>query len=180
MNPFAFSSANDTVLFVLICSLLIAIALLVLACLGRRRPRGKHKYLPKQLLTPNEKEFFGRLRKAVPEYAIQSQVCMGALMDGRHSSGKHLRTRAKFSQKIVDYALLDDKLNVILLIELDDRTHDPIKDAARDAMTNEAGYRTLRIESRAKPSVMDLRAQILKAIKKARRQSSRRALLQSA
>jgi len=180
MNPFSFSSASDTVLFVLICLLMMALAILVLACLGRKRPRGKHKYLPKPLLTPNEKEFFGRLRKAVPEYAIQSQVCMGALMEGRHTSGKHLRTRAKFSQKIVDYALLDDKLNVILLIELDDRTHDPDKDAARDAMTNEAGYRTLRIESRAKPTVPALRALILKAIRQARRRSAWRDAVQGA
>lgn len=178
MNPFFFSSTSDLVLFILICLLLIALAILVLTCTGRGRSRGKHKYIPKPLLTPNEKEFFGRLRKAVPEYAIQSQVCMGALMEGRHSSGKHLRTRAKFSQKIVDYALLDDKLNVILLIELDDRTHNPEKDAARDAMTNEAGYRTLRIESRAKPTVPVLRALILKAIRQARRRSAWRAVVQ--
>jgi len=173
MNPFLFSQPGDKVLFVLICLALIAIALLVLAFVTRKRPRGRDQYLPKPLLTPNEKEFFGRLRRAVPEYAIQSQVCMGALMEGRHSSGKHLRTRARFSQKIVDYALLDDNLDVVLLIELDDRTHDPVKDVARDSMTDAAGYRTLRIESRAKPPVADLRAQILKAIKQAKRKPRR-------
>jgi very-short-patch-repair endonuclease len=174
MSPFSFASAGDTTLFVLVCLLLITVALLVLMLLTRRKKHTRqHRYLPKALLTPNEKEFFGRLRRAVPEYAVQSQVCMGALMEGRHTSGKHLRTRAKFSQKIVDYALLDDNLEVVLLIELDDRTHDPKKDAARDAMTNQAGYRTLRVESRAKPAVPELRKLILKAIRRAPRRAVR-------
>jgi len=163
--------STDTALFVLVCLLCIAVAVLVLWAILRWRRSRAREYLPKALLTGNEKEFFRRLQQAVPEYTLLTQVAMGALMNGRHASGNHLRTRAKFAQKIVDYVLLDDRLDVVLLVELDDKTHEKKKDKARDAMTDEAGYRTLRVESRAKPPVAELRSLVLKAIRKAPKRS---------
>jgi len=148
---------------------LILLAVVLFMLKRRSGPRATHQYSAKPLLTANEKEFFARLDEAVPEYLIQSQVAMGALMNGRHAEGKDFATRSTFDRKIVDFALLDEKLDVVLLIELDDRTHNAGKDAARDAMTRQAGYATLRFESRAKPAVPELRAQILRAVSQARR-----------
>jgi very-short-patch-repair endonuclease len=148
---------------------LIILAVVLILLPRGSGPRATHQYSPKPLLTANEKEFFARLDEAVPEYLIQSQVAMGALMNGTHAEGKDFATRSTFDRKIVDFVLLDDKLDVVLLIELDDRTHKASKDTARDAMTRQAGYATLRFESRAKPAVPELRAQILRAISQARR-----------
>jgi very-short-patch-repair endonuclease len=158
----------------ILIALLIVVAVIVAVV---ARPQGRnsspYQYAAKPLLTPNEKEFFERLQTAVPEYFVQSQVAMGALMTGRHAQGKHQATRSTFDRKIVDYVLLDDNLDVVLLVELDDRTHDSAKDASRDAMTSQAGYRTLRVESRAKPSVPELRALTLRAIESAPRRQKR-------
>jgi very-short-patch-repair endonuclease len=149
--------------------LVILVVVVILLSRGGGRRRATHQYTAKPLLTANEKEFFTRLDEAVPEYLIQSQVAMGALMNGRHAEGKDFATRSTFDRKIVDFVLLDEKLDVVLIIELDDRTHKSDKDAARDAMTRQAGYATLRFESRAKPPVPELRTQILRAISQARR-----------
>lgn len=158
-------------IFGTIALVLIAVVLLLLSRRSGRRTT--HQYTAKPLLTPNEKEFFARLDEAVPEYLIQSQVAMGALMNGRHAEGKDFATRSTFDRKIVDFVLLDQNLDVVLIIELDDRTHKADKDAARDAMTRQAGYTTLRFESRSKPAVPELRARILEAIRQASRSSRR-------
>lgn len=54
--------------------------------------------------------------------------------------------RNRFSQKIVDFVIEDRATGGILaLVELDDRSHDALRDRQRDAMTASAGYRTIRL-----------------------------------
>lgn len=144
----------------------VAIALSLLIALGlvicfRRRPPG-FQVGKRALLTENEKDFLDRLEDAFPEYRIMAQVSMGALMAPavRGGSRDYLSIRARFSQKVVDYVVLDDALEVVVLVELDDRTHNPDRDAVRDAMTAAAGYVTLRYESRDKPTAADIRADL--------------------
>lgn len=116
----------------------------------------------KALLTPNEQEFYGRLVRALPEHKVLAQVSMGALIDVDLTfPGEPFSARDTFSRKIVDYVVCDAQLHVVALVELDDATHDAAKDAARDRLTQAAGYRTLRWESRAKPSEAQIRAQLL-------------------
>ena len=55
----------------------------------------------KKLLTANEKEFMGRLRKALPEFQVMAQVSMGALMDvAPGSSPSPDRDRFLFASKV--------------------------------------------------------------------------------
>ncbi len=114
------------------------------------------------MLTENEKEFLERLETAFPGHRIMVQVCMGALMAPavRGGSADYLSIRGRFAQKIVDYVVLDDALEVVALIELDDRTHRQEKDALRDAMTAAAGYVTLRYHSRQKPAPEEIRGEL--------------------
>jgi very-short-patch-repair endonuclease len=59
-----------------------------------------------------------------------------------------LRTRNSFSQKVVDFVMEDRASGAILaLVELDDRSHDSIRNRVRDAMTASAGYRTIRLSA---------------------------------
>ncbi|WP_457350897.1 DUF2726 domain-containing protein [Sphingomonas sp. UYP23] len=65
-----------------------------------------------------------------------------------HAPGHYLRTRYKFSSKIVDFVIEDRASGAILaLVELDDRSHDAARDRQRDAMTASAGYRTVRLHA---------------------------------
>lgn len=64
----------------------------------------------------------------------------------RLNQGARARARNSYSQKIVDYVLEDRATGtVIALIELDDRSHNSSKDGRRDALTQAAGYRTVRL-----------------------------------
>ena len=126
--------------------------------------KGDPKFKAKLLLTPNELEFLGRLEAAVPEYRFHGQVAMGALLDpavSRKDGKEYFRLRGMIAQKIVDFVAQSRKDGSIkAIIELDDRTHDSEKDAKRDAMLASAGFRTIRWNSKTKPDIAAIRAQL--------------------
>lgn len=119
------------------------------------RPSGP-RYRPRALLTPPEKQFFATLRKAVPELHVFPQVSMGAIMEpvgdprsaDRREARRAMSAWGSIRANRIDFCLADAELNVICLVELDDRSHHSAqareKDADRDARTAEAGYPTVR------------------------------------
>ncbi|MDO4906047.1 MAG: DUF2726 domain-containing protein [Lautropia sp.] len=137
--------------------------------LGRPTREKPWRVKARPLLTDNETEFCHRLEDALPEFRILVQVSMGALIepdldDEEHvPPGRFLSIRGRFAQKVVDFVIVDDEYQVIALIELDDSTHDPDKDAKRDAITDMAGYLTLRYDSRQKPEPEEIRDDFIHA-----------------
>jgi len=120
------------------------------------RSRPLYVFAPKRLMTENEREFYARLRSALPDLDVCPQVSMGALLDA-----PSLRDRNIFSQKIVDYVLYEPMSGrVVAVVELDDRTHDRVLDALRDEMLIGAGYRVLRWDSTDKPVRSEIAAAV--------------------
>lgn len=117
-------------------------------------------FVQKKLLTPNELHFFKRLQVAAgATYLVLPQVGLGALIDTILPEGNPHREfeRRKFVGKLLDFVVADAQtLQVRFVIELDDRTHNKLKDANRDQFLLQAGIKTLRYESTAKPSVEQL------------------------
>lgn len=146
----------------LVAAVLVMILAIWLALKFRHR-EPPFRVRPRALLTDNEIEFHHRLIEAVPDCQVLVQVSMGALIepDVPGGSGNWLSIRSRFAQKVVDYVVIDEDHQVVALIELDDSTHDPRRDAERDAITALAGYTTLRYESRDKPDVETLRDDLL-------------------
>ena len=77
--------------------------------------------------------------------------------------GRRSRSRCSaFDRKRMDYVVCTrEGAHLIAVVELDDRTHDPQKDANRDAMLASAGIRTVRFPSHPRPSAMEIRAEVL-------------------
>jgi very-short-patch-repair endonuclease len=123
------------------------------------------KFKQKALLTANELEFLGRLEAAVPELRFCPQVAMGALLEpavSRKDGSAYFRLRGMFSQKITDFvAQRREDGAVVAVIELDDRTHNPDKDAKRDIMLTSAGYKVIRWNSKTKPDANAIRLQLM-------------------
>lgn len=148
----------------LICLAAILAALLLAA---KQKPgRSPARFKAKPFLTANELEFLGRLERAVPEYRFHAQVAMGALLEPdmlkKLNGREYMRARGMFSQKIVDFvAQRRDTGQIVAIIELDDRTHSADKDARRDAMLQQAGYRVMRWTSKAKPATAEILASLL-------------------
>lgn len=108
------------------------------------------------LLSEHEKTMFGEIRQAVPECQIFVQVAFGAILWTKSQA-----TRNRFNRLIADFVITDNNFNILAVIELDDKSHDnkKEKDAQRDAMLREAGYKVLRY--RYMPSKEQLRQDIL-------------------
>lgn len=108
------------------------------------------------LLSNHEKTMFGEIRQAVPECQIFVQVALSAILWTKSQA-----TRNRFNRLIADYVITDNNFNILAVIELDDKSHDnrQEKDAERDEMLREAGYKVLRY--RYMPSKEQLRQDIL-------------------
>lgn len=126
------------------------------------------KYFRAPLMTRSERDFFQKLKAALPEYEIFPQVCMGALIQppARLYGAWRRRARYAYQAKIVDFTVWDAADNrVICLVELDDPSHDRKKDQDdyRDSLTGEAGYATVRVDVRHPLSCDQLRERVLTA-----------------
>lgn len=128
------------------------------------------RFFPKDLLSPAEVRFYLRLKESVPEFDVLPQVCMGAIVDPPKRLTGRFREKARYAYqaKHVDFTIFDAKENrIVCLIEHDDPSHNSQraeeKDAARDAITAEAGYRTLRWHVRDLPDDATIRDEIFKA-----------------
>lgn len=153
---------NSTVALVLAVTVMVAFAL---PLLGKNSRGGTARFKARNFLSANEMEFLQRLEAAAPELRFHAQVAMGALLApavAKTGNGReYFRMRNMFNQKIIDYvAQRRDDGRIVAVIELDDRTHNSAKDAKRDAMLQQAGYRTLRWQSKSRPS----RAEIFAAL----------------
>ena len=150
-------------------AIVVLVALALLVSLRIRRSKSLTSDVSmKEFLSANELEFLSRLETAVPEYRFHAQVAMGALLQPTVTAAvnrsDHFKVRGTFSQKIVDFAAQNRQTGeLIAIIELDDRTHDPRKDAIRDQMLRSAGYRIIRWNARTKPAIEEIREQLMGA-----------------
>lgn len=147
---------------------LVVVVFLIVAVLARARLGGLREvgasYKARQLLTENEKEFFHRLKRALPGYEVFPQVAMGSVLAPNVDRGdrRYHQIRGTFSQKIIDFLICDgETLKVVAIVELDDRTHNAERDEKRDAMLKSARYRVLRWHSKKKPSEAEIRARVI-------------------
>jgi very-short-patch-repair endonuclease len=121
----------------------------VLAALAKALPQTP-KVRAKPLLTDRERAARTIIERVLPHTRVHVQVAMGALLQTERGYNRRetLRTRNRFSQKIVDFVIEDRASGAILaLVELDDRSHNALRDRIRDTMTAAAGYRTIRLPS---------------------------------
>lgn len=118
-------------------------------------------YRRRKLMTDNEREFFGRLRAALPECLIFPQVAMTAVIEASSLDQKQaLRDRLRIAQQRIDYLVCDQQGEIVVVVELDDRTHSPDKDKVRDARLMQAGITTIRFHSKTKPGHDAIRAAV--------------------
>ncbi|WP_171406185.1 DUF2726 domain-containing protein [Acinetobacter baylyi] len=119
------------------CLTTLALVLLVLKPVLFR----KKQFFARPVITTFESKMFFQLKQAFPQYHVLAQVAFSALI-----TSDQYKVRQQFNRKVTDFVILNEKLIVIAIIELDDPSHlDKVEqDRLRDQMLNEAGYRVLR------------------------------------
>jgi hypothetical protein len=135
----------------------------VLALAGLLLKRREPNYRARPILTPNEREFFGRLTRALPDSYVFPQVAMSALIEPAARGKAYMSDFRRISQKRVDYAIYTHAMKLVAVVELDDRTHNSARDRRRDAMLLGAGIRTVRFQSRIRPDGAAIRAALFPA-----------------
>lgn len=125
----------------------------------RKRSNGKtptkigalfHQKTP---LTIEEQKLYWKLKKALPDYEILSQVSFNAFIVTKGDNQKERHAKHNTArQKVADFLICDRGFNVIAVIELDDKSHNKEKDEKRDAMLKEAGIKTQRYRVKQLPT----------------------------
>jgi hypothetical protein len=133
--------------------LVVAAAVVALQLKGKKGTGRTGSYRRRKLMTDNELEFFGRLVAALPEHYIFPQVALSALIEAASGDKKTAHSdRLKIAQQRADYVVCAKNGDVVAVVELDDRSHSAAKDQLRDSRLEQAGIRTVRFQSRAKPT----------------------------
>lgn len=138
---------------------LAVIALFVAAIMVLKRMGGRElsrlKVRSKPLMTPAERRVCLMIERAMPGARVHAQVSMGAIMQPAKGLSKSdwWTTFNKFSSKRVDFVVEDPHSGeIIILVELDDRTHNRRSDRDRDGLTRHAGYTTVRLPAGERPT----------------------------
>ena len=126
--------------------IILAIVLVVSTVINQKSSSSKSSLTlsRKQLLTNREQQMFSVLSSALPECVVLAQVSFSALV-----TAEGWQSRNRFNRKVADFVLCSKQMNVIAVIELDDRSHigRELLDRERDAMLKQAGYTTIRYQS---------------------------------
>ena len=133
------------------------------AVLGRGRKPQVAGLKPKPLFTDNEQSFFHHLEHALPSHRVFPQVAFAAFLTEDPALARQTRQalRNKFNRKFADFVVCDrNMLQIVTLIELDDRTHVASVDRQRDDLTQAAGYKTIRFQSKQKPTAAEIASRI--------------------
>ena len=127
-------------------TILLAIAALILffamlAMHGNAKSRAPLQLHRKPVMTAREQQMYHLLQTALPECTVLAQVALSALVTAQGRANRN-----RFDRKVADFVLCSQQLNVIAVIELDDRSHAgrERQDRERDVMLRLAGYVTLR------------------------------------
>jgi len=145
---------RETLFFISI----LLIAFLFSLIIAKLKKTSLYKYVKRAIMANNELDFFHKLIRANEGGYVFPQVAMSSLIAPASKNRKNrMAAFNKISRKRVDYAIYTDKLELLCVVELDDRTHNVARDMQRDSMLESAGIYTIRWNSRKKPDVASIR-----------------------
>jgi len=123
----------------------------------RYDPEGEWPFEKRKLITATETVLFERLRQALPDHYIFTQVQLSQLVAIKKGHSFKMWF-SRISQMSVDFVIADEFLNTVAAVELDDKSHysdeDRHKaDAKKDKVLTAAGIRVVRWRCEIMPSV---------------------------
>lgn len=136
-----------------------------LARVGRTRA-GRWPVYARPILSDAERSFYDQVRAAVPQYNVLCQVQIGQFVEVNDMPRRHA-VRNRYDRLTADFVLCADDFRALLVIELDDSSHDRPErravDAKKDAVLDAAGIPVVRF--RGKVSADRIRQDVLKALR---------------
>lgn len=123
----------------------------------RYDPEGEWPFIRKDLITETEKVLFNRLRQALPDYHVLTQVQLSQLVHVKKGHSFKMWWMS-ISRMSIDFVIVDNNMKTVAAIELDDKSHysdeDRHKaDAKKDKVLTAAGIRVIRWRCEIMPEV---------------------------
>jgi len=118
------------------------------------------RYRTKQVLTGSERDFFYRLRGALPECHISPQVAVSALIEPAGMGKLRQRAIASIGRMRVGYAIFDEDMHLLAVAELAHRSRPTRMEKAKEDCLSSAGVRTVRFHAKRLPSEGKIRASV--------------------
>ena len=118
------------------------------------------RYRRKAVLTGSERDLFFRLRNALPECHVCPRVAISALIEPAGMGQLRRRAIASMGGKRVGYAIFDDEMELLAVVELAYRTHPTRAEKFKESCLASAGIRTVRFHARHLPSEGKIRSSI--------------------
>jgi len=116
------------------------------------------RYRKKSMLTGGERDFYFRLRNALPECHVCPKVAISALIEPAGMGKVRQQAVSALSGKRVGYAVFDENMELLAVVELAHRPRPTRMERVREACFASAGIRTLRIPAKRLPSEARIRA----------------------
>ena len=149
--------------------LFVVLLICVVVALMRLKSPGPPYEKRKSLLTDSELRFYGVLRKSAEDWAICSMVRIADLIRVKPDTPKRQAWLNRILAKHVDFVLCNpETMEVVLAIELDDRSHQRADRVERDEFVNDAfkaaGLPLLRVKVQEDYDGKELKASIAKTM----------------
>lgn len=92
------------------------------------KAKKQKRYMKKRFITDCEMKYGYAIKKAIPEELIlRPQICLASILN---KSGNHVFANELF--KIIDFGVFDKNSNILLLIEINDSSHEQYYRVQRD------------------------------------------------
>lgn len=118
------------------------------------------RFRKKPVLTGGELDFFHCLRDALPECTVCPQVSVSALIEPTGVGPSRQKAQTQLGAKRVGYAVFDEDMKLIAVVEYEHRSRLKRSDVLRDAWFASAGIRTIRFPARRLPSEAHIKSRI--------------------
>jgi hypothetical protein len=118
------------------------------------------RYRKKAVLTGRERDLYFRLCQALPECHVCPQVAASALIEPAGMGKMRQRAVSALWGKRVGYAVFNEDIDLLAVVELAHRSRPTRLERAREACFASAGIRTVRFQAKRLPSEGKIRASI--------------------
>ena len=123
---------------------IIALVLIGLVLL-KKKPETNAKFHPKRPLSEPEQILYWKLKTALPDHVVLPQIAFSRFLYTKGATSKeNFRKFGSGRQKVADFLICNKSFYILAIVELDDSSHNPQRDDARDEILKEAGLKLFR------------------------------------
>jgi hypothetical protein len=138
----------------------VFVGLLLWLAFNREQPS---RFRRKAILTGIDVEFFARLRSSLGDCIVTPNVAVSSLIEPAGSMAARRHAQRRIAGRRVGYAVFDEELRLLAVVELAQRSRPTRSEAERDGFFAALGVKTIRFSAKRLPSEAKIRMAVFNA-----------------